>query len=288
LQNTEAPDLKIRLEEWFTKISRAVIALSGGIDSSLVAFTARKQLGKENVIAVISASASVKQKELTDARNFCRQFDINLLEVDAREMDDRNYQDNPVNRCYFCKSALYTKLDEIVSTRFEGYTVLNGNNFSDMGDYRPGLEAAGEHKVMSPLADCHFTKDDIRLLSFFYNLPNWNKPASPCLSSRFPYGERITEAKLRMVERAEDTLNSFGFNDVRVRYMPAARQQDGHLINTNRNGQTARIEVPAAAIDKLKECFPSIESQLLSLGFEHCEIDPEGLVSGKLNRKIGN
>jgi uncharacterized protein len=278
LEKTNIPDLKTRLEGWFDNIQKAAIALSGGIDSSLIAYVAKKQLGKENVIAIISASASVKQKELSDARSFCSMFDINLLEVDAREIDDERYRENPINRCYFCKSALYTKLEEIISDRYIGYTVLNGNNFSDMGDFRPGLKAAGEHLVRSPLAECQFTKDDIRALSQYYQLPNWNKPASPCLSSRFPYGENITEGKLRMVEEAEDTLNHFGFNNVRVRYITT-----GKSLN---QGKIARIEVPAEEIEKLRLDFSEIELKLNSIGFEQCEIDTEGLVSGKLNRKV--
>jgi pyridinium-3,5-biscarboxylic acid mononucleotide sulfurtransferase len=259
-----------KLEGWFTKIDKAAIALSGGIDSSLVAFAARKMLGKEKSVAVISASASVKAKELNDARNFCSKFDIRLVEIDAREIDDENYRNNPLNRCFFCKSALYNEMEKLVSQEFPGYPVLNGNNFSDFGDFRPGLQAADEHKVYSPLAECKFEKEDIRLISKHYGLPNWNKPASPCLSSRFPYGESINVEKLKMIEKAEDLLNEYGFEDVRVRY-----------IKNN-----ARIEVQADKISKLEEVFKKIKPEVLSFGFNDCEIDPEGLVSGKLNRVI--
>lgn len=259
-----------RLEGWYSKIDKAAIALSGGIDSSLVAYTARKILKKENVIAVISASASVKQRELNDARLFTEQYDIPLKEVDAREIDDPNYVQNPINRCYFCKSALYNELDQLVAETFRGYTVLNGNNFSDFGDYRPGLEAADQHKVLSPLAECEFSKKDIRTVAKFYGLPNWNKPASPCLSSRFPYGESITEGKLKMVEQAEDILNDFGFDDVRVRYFD----------------NKAKIEVPSDRIQELEHSFPEIQSKVTSFGFDDCSIDSEGLVSGKLNRDL--
>jgi uncharacterized protein len=266
----EVTELKVMLENWFGRIKKAVIALSGGIDSSLVAFVAQKQLDKEHVIAVISASASVKMKELTDARNFCRQFDITLIEIDADEISNPEYRKNPVNRCFFCKSALYSELDSMVASRYPGYTVLNGNNFSDMGDFRPGLQAADEHRVLSPLAECNFTKEDIRSLARFYGLPNWNKPASPCLSSRFPYGEAITAEKLKMVEKAENLLNEHGFEDVRVRYIK----------------NSARIEVPIHEMEKLKIIYSDLEPSILSVGFDTCEIDNEGLVSGKLNRTI--
>jgi pyridinium-3,5-biscarboxylic acid mononucleotide sulfurtransferase len=263
-------ELREKLEGWFSKIDRAAIALSGGIDSSLVAFAARKALGKECTVAIISASASVKAKELNDARNFCSMFDIPLIEIDAREIDDENYRNNPINRCFFCKSALYNEMEKLIAERFPGYAVLNGNNFSDFGDFRPGLQAAEEHKIYSPLAECRFEKEDIRLISKYYGLPNWNKPASPCLSSRFPYGESIDVDKLKMVEKAEDLLNEYGFEDVRVRYV----------------GDNARIEVQADKIPQLQAVFNSIKPEVISFGFQDCEIDPEGLVSGKLNRAI--
>jgi pyridinium-3,5-biscarboxylic acid mononucleotide sulfurtransferase len=263
-------ELTEKLEGWFKKIDKAVIALSGGIDSSLVAYAARKQLGKEKTVAVISVSASVKVKELTDARNFCLKFDIRLVETDAREIDDENYRNNPINRCFFCKSALYNEMERLVADRFPEYNVLNGNNFSDFGDFRPGLQAADDHNIYSPLAECKFNKEDIRLVSKHYGLPNWNKPASPCLSSRFPYGESISVNKLKMVEKAEDLLNNYGFEDVRVRYI----------------NNIARIEVLADKIPELEAVFVEIKPKIISIGFLNCEIDSEGLVSGKLNREI--
>jgi pyridinium-3,5-biscarboxylic acid mononucleotide sulfurtransferase len=263
-------DLTEKIEGWFVKVEKAAVAMSGGVDSSLVAFVARKQLGKENSVAIISASASVKNKELMDARNFCTKYNIRLVEIDANEIEDENYRINPVNRCFFCKSALYLAMEKIIANKFIGYAILNGNNFSDFGDFRPGLKAAEDHKIFSPLAECSFTKDDIRLLARYYELPVWNKPASPCLSSRFPYGEQISVEKLKMVEKAEDLLNLYGFNDVRVRY-----------ISNN-----ARIEVSTDKIPDLKAIFNTIEPEFISIGFDSCEIDQEGLVSGKLNRAI--
>lgn len=266
----KAEDLSLRLEAWFDKVERTVVALSGGIDSSLVAYVSRRMLGQENARAIISASASVKQRELNDARYFCTKYDINLIEVDAREIDDPNYRENPVNRCFFCKSALYSEMDRIIAEKFPGFAVLNGNNFSDLGDFRPGLQAAEQHKVFSPLAESRFTKDDIRKVAKYYGLPNWDKPASPCLSSRFPYGEGISVEKLKMVEKAEDLLNDFGFSDVRVRYI----------------NNVARIEVPADELDKLHIVFDDVLPSMQSYGFTGCEIDNEGLVSGKLNRAV--
>jgi uncharacterized protein len=262
--------LSDKIEGWFGKVEKAAVAMSGGIDSSLVAYVARKKLGKENAVAIISASASVKTKELVDARNFAAKYDIRLEEIDSREIDNENYKANPINRCFFCKSALYEEMEKIIAEKFVGYAVLNGNNFSDFGDFRPGLKAAEDHKIFSPLAECGFNKEDIRMLAKHYGLPIWNKPASPCLSSRFPYGEAISIEKLKMVEKAEDLLNLHGFEDVRVRY-----------ISNN-----ARIEVPADKISELKVIFKEIEPEIASFGFGTSEIDEEGLVSGKLNRVI--
>jgi pyridinium-3,5-biscarboxylic acid mononucleotide sulfurtransferase len=267
---TESKILADRLEKWFTGVNRVAVALSGGIDSSLVVFAARKYLGKENTLAVISASASLKSKELKEARNFCSRYDILLKEIDSGEIEDLNYSNNPINRCFYCKSALYNEMEKLIVNEFPGYTILNGNNFSDFGDFRPGLQAAENYKIMSPLAECRFTKEDIREVSNWFGLPNWSKPASPCLSSRFPYGESITKEKLKMVEKAEDLLNTYGFEDVRVRYM----------------NNSARIEVPVNRVAELKNVFDEIKSEFESFGFIDSMVDEEGLVSGKLNRSI--
>jgi pyridinium-3,5-biscarboxylic acid mononucleotide sulfurtransferase len=256
------------LRIWFEAREKVIVALSGGVDSCLVAFLARKFLGKERAIAVTSHSASLKTRDLIDARNFCRHYDIHFEIVDAKEIEDENYASNPVNRCYFCKTALYSELISLIADKFKGYTILNGNNFSDFGDYRPGLQAAAENAVLSPLADCKMVKEDIRKLANHFNLFVWDKPASPCLSSRFPYGEAITIQKLRMVEKAEDLLHDAGFNDSRVRYF----------------NNVARIEVPQNKLGLLKQKMKYLSDNIITLGFSSCEIDEEGLVSGKLNR----
>jgi uncharacterized protein len=265
-------DNLLALENWYKSRSKVLIALSGGVDSCLVAYTARKWLGKQNAIAVISNSASLKAKDLEDAKAFCSSYDIKLEIVDAKEINDPNYASNPIDRCYFCKTALYDELFKLVESKYKGYQILNGNNFSDFGDYRPGLKAADEHKVLSPLADTKFTKEDIRLVAKHFDIFVWDKPASPCLSSRFPYGESITIEKLRMVEEAENTLNDYGFEDVRVRYM-------------NHN---AKIEVPHNELDRLYPIMEEISMKFKLLGFREINVDVEGLISGKLNRAINN
>jgi uncharacterized protein len=259
-----------RLEAWFSKHQRVVVALSGGVDSCLVAFAARKYLDKKHALAVISNSVSLKTRDLHDAEKFCALYDIKLEIIDAREIEDPNYASNPIDRCYFCKSALYSTLQSLIENKYPLYDMLNGNNFDDLGDYRPGLKAAGEHRVFSPLTDCEFNKNDIRELSQHFNLFVWDKPASPCLSSRFPYGESITIEKLRMVEAAEEVLFGFGFKTARVRHF----------------GDLARVEVPSDQLAALEDIYETVKTQFLAIGFRFCHIDKEGFISGKLNRAL--
>jgi uncharacterized protein len=267
---TEIEEKIIGLKDWFANRTSVLIALSGGVDSCLVAFLARKWLGRENAVAVISDSASLKTKDLDDAKKFCLAYDIKLDIIDAHEIDDPNYASNPIDRCYYCKTALYDEIYHLAGQKYTGFSILNGNNFSDLGDYRPGLEAAKEHEVLSPLSECKLTKPDIRAIAAHFDMFIWNKPASPCLSSRVPYGESITREKLRMIEEAENVLNDFGFEDVRVRYM---------------SGE-ARIEVPGDQISKLDTSIGKIAILIKEIGFHKVTVDEEGLVSGKLNRAI--
>jgi uncharacterized protein len=259
------------LESWFQKTPKVLVALSGGVDSCLVAFLSRKFLGKTSAPAVISVSASLKNKDLLIAREFCNKYDIHLEEISGQEINDENYLSNPVNRCFYCKSSLYTSLRGIIDQgNYSGYTIINGNNLSDTGDYRPGLKAASDHSARSPLIECKITKEEIRRLAKSFDLFVWNKPASPCLSSRFPYGEQITVDKLRQVEQAEDYLIHLGYLDSRVRYYR----------------EMARIEVASNQLAKLKTDMPVVSKFFKELGFSKCEVDEEGLVSGKLNRDV--
>lgn len=258
-----------KLESWFADCRRGVVAFSGGVDSCLVAFLARKFLGKDNSLAVISASPSLKQRDLNLAQEFCERFDISLEIIHTREIENPDYYSNPVNRCYFCKHTLYEELQEIAE-KYPGCRVLNGQNLDDLGDYRPGLKAAREFRVYQPLSECGLNKYDVRDLAHYFALPTWDKPASPCLSSRIPYGQQVSLEKLRRIESAENLLNTHGFDNVRVR----------HLENT------ARIEVPSERVAEVKREFERILPEILALGFAQCEIDEEGLVSGKLNRAI--
>ena len=257
------------LEEWFTDRAGSIIAFSGGIDSSLLLFLARKWQGRERAIGVISKSESLKTKDFELAQSFSKQFDIHMEVIETKELEDERYNTNPIDRCFFCKDHLYGDL-QVIRDRFPGFEVLNGTNTDDYTDYRPGMKAADKYDVFSPLALGKVTKEEIREISKYFGLPNWNKPASPCLSSRIPYTHPITKKKLVEVERAENLLNDFGFNDVRVRHY----------------GDHGRVEVPAEDVPRLMEMKEKVIMQIKEAGFQDVVIDEEGLVSGKLNRVL--
>lgn len=266
-------ELKIKLEkleEWFSGFHGSIVAFSGGIDSSLVLFLARKFQGRNNVIGVISNSESLKQKDFNFAREFCNSFDIKLEVIKTDELNDQRYNSNPFNRCYFCKEHLYTYLNRIAK-KYPNFKVLSGTNYDDLGDYRPGIDAATKLNIFSPLIDCMITKNELREIARYFNLPNWDKPASPCLSSRMPYGQKVTKEKLRQVELAEDILNGYGFYNVRVRHY----------------NSYGKIEVLKEDLGKLNINKEEIIDKMSTLGFKRVVIDDEGLISGKLNRVIG-
>jgi uncharacterized protein len=256
-----------RLGDWFADAPGVLVAFSGGVDSSLVAFLAHHFLGKDRALAVISASPSLKMSELEGAKAFARNHSIPLEVVVTREMENPNYTSNPANRCYFCKHTLYTELDDL-RKQYPGWWVLNGQNTDDLGDYRPGLQAAREFEVRAPLGECGIDKATVRDLASHFRLECWDKPASPCLSSRVPYGQEVTFEKLRQIESAEQVLNEAGFPVCRVRHY----------------GDSARIELPPERIEELRQMADSIRSKFREIGFAHADIDPEGFVSGKLNR----
>ncbi len=267
--NTTLNEKLTALEQWYSRRKGSLVAFSGGIDSTLVLFLARKFQGRENAIGVISNSESLKNKDFNLAQSFCKEFDIELKIIKTNELEDERYNENPVNRCFFCKDHLYSDLQEL-KTKYPDFEILSGTNYNDLGDYRPGIDAAKKNEVLSPLVDCQITKDEIRELAKHFSLPNWNKPASPCLSSRIPYNQSVTLEKLKQIEAAEDILNNFGFEDVRVRHF----------------GTFARIEVQQTDIERLLSIKEEVYSKIRALGFNRVEIDEEGLVSGKMNRVL--
>jgi len=260
-----------QLDHWFQKQEGVIVAFSGGVDSSLVAYLALHFMGKEKCLAVISASPSLKMSELDNARQFARRHGIPLEVIVTREMENPNYTSNPANRCYYCKQTLYTELESMVQ-KYPGWVVVNGQNTDDLGDYRPGLQAAREFEVRAPLGECEINKVMVRELAIHFGLDCWDKPASPCLASRVPYGEEVTFEKLKQIERAEAFLYELGFPVCRVRHF----------------GDTARIEVPGEDVERLNSMLGAIQVRFLGIGFASTELDPEGFVSGKLNRVLGN
>ena len=265
-------DKKIEsLKNWYRSEKGSIVAFSGGIDSSLVLYMARMVQGKENAIGVISNSESLKTKDFELALNFCEKYDIILEVIRTEELADERYNENPINRCFYCKEHLYQDI-HVVLKKYPGFRILNGTNTDDFTDFRPGLKAADQYNIYSPLADCKITKDELRQIARNYELMNWDKPASPCLSSRIPYNHKITKQKLEQIEEAENILNGYGFNDVRVRHY----------------GNYAKVEVKKEDMLRLLTIKEQLTEKIIQLGFQSCEIDAEGLVSGKLNRVINN
>ena len=203
------------------------------------------------------------------AKSFCETFDIELKIIKTNELSDIRYSQNPVNRCFYCKDHLFKDLQKL-KLEYPEFDILSGTNYDDLGDYRPGIEAAEKNSVSSPLVDCKVTKEEVREIAKNFDLPNWDKPASPCLSSRIPYNQAVTGLKLRQIEAAEDLLNRYGFEDVRVRHF----------------GTFAKIEVKKNDLAKLDTLKDFIANEIKEIGFENIEIDIEGLVSGKLNRVL--
>ena len=259
-----------QLKTIFAEMEQALIAYSGGVDSTLVAKIAYDVLG-DRAIAVTAVSPSLLPEELEDAQIQAAEIGITHKIIDTHEMDNPNYTANPVNRCYFCKSELHDTLKPLATQLGYPY-VVDGVNADDLRDYRPGIQAAKERGVRSPLAEVGVTKAEVRQLSQQLSLPWWDKPAQPCLSSRFPYGEEITITKLQRVGRAEIYLRRLGWQNLRVRS----------------DGDTARIELPP---EKIKEFVLTMDLQAIvvafqSYGFVYVTLDLEGYRSGKLNQVL--
>jgi len=250
------------------RYTAVVVAYSGGVDSSLVLRVAHEALGGR-ARGVIGASDSYAKRELELAREQAASFGAEIEIVTTGELSDPNFRSNPTTRCYHCKTELYRELT-LVAGRIGAEAILDGTIADDLDDWRPGRMAAAEKGVRSPLAELGFTKEDVRAAAAHYGLRSHDKPASPCLASRIPYGTEITAEALSQVERGEELLHSLGFPVVRVRHF----------------GDTARIEVPLAEIARL--LGPDVREQvtegLKSLGFRSITVDLEGFRSGNLNR----
>ena len=257
------------LAAWLRGRGRVAIGYSGGVDSAYLAVVARRTLGAENTLAIIGRSASYPAEQWATARRVAESFAIEVLELDTDELNDPRYAANPSNRCYFCKSELWSKLVPLARAR--GYdTVIDGTNADDLGDYRPGAQAALEHTVASPLAAAGFSKAEIRERSRALGIPTWSQPSSPCLSSRLPYGTSVTPQRLGQVERAERALRALGItDDLRVRY----------------HDDLARVELSRVALAVWLDPARLVElhAAVQSAGFARVALDLRGFRSGSLN-----
>lgn len=259
-----------RLDRWFGACPAAAVAFSGGVDSALVAAWARDRLGRAGVAAWIADSPSLRRDDLALAQGFCRAHDIDLRVVAPGEIDDPAYARNAPDRCFHCKTALYRTVAADARRWRRDAWLCSGANRDDAADYRPGLVAATEAAVRHPLLECGLGKSEVRALARMRGLSLWDKPASPCLSSRIPYGEPVTTEKLRRIEAAEAWLHGQGFAVCRVRHV----------------GGLARVEVPPERIEALRRAWADVAAAMRHAGFADAEIDEEGFVSGKLNRAI--
>lgn len=271
-----AADLAAReraLLAWCRAQGSLVVGFSGGVDSAYLAVVALEALGPDHLLAVIGRSASYPESQWENARAVAARFGVPVLEVQTDELADPRYAANPTNRCYFCKSELWTQLRPVAESR--GFRVVaDGTNADDLADHRPGARAAKERAVASPLAELGFTKADIRALSRARGLPTWDQPSSPCLASRLPYGTEVTPERLLQVERAEAALRALGIGgDLRVRFFGARARVELHRDELRRWS-----EAPALA---------RLEAAVRTAGFREVELDPRGFRSGALNVLAG-
>jgi uncharacterized protein len=255
----------------FAEYGSCAVAFSGGVDSAVVAKAASLAL-VDNVVLVTGTSAAMAAGELEAARALAVLLGVRHVEVATEEFDNPNYVANAPDRCYHCKSELYSQLDRLAADVGMN-VVVNGANVDDVGDYRPGMQAAAEHRVRSPLAECGITKQEVRELANAWKLPVADKPATPCLSSRVAYGQQVTSERLAMIDRAEQFLRSLSFRELRVRY---------------HGGDMARIEVPADEIAAFcdEQLRASVVNHFAELGFKFVTLDLAGFRSGSLNRLI--
>ena len=247
-----------------------IIAYSGGIDSAFLAVVANEMLG-DNALAITAQSPSLAVSELEEASVLAKHLGLHHRVIKTNELDRADYQENTPSRCYFCKDELYKNLSRIAETE-EYAHIANGANTDDLSDYRPGLKAASEQNIRSPLVEAQLSKSEIRQISKDMGLPVWDKPAQPCLSSRIPYGTPVSSGVLEQIDQAETVLRNFGFRDFRVRH----------------HDQIARIEISPDDFPRLLDASTRLQitAKLRALNYKYVSLDLEGFRSGSLNEVI--